>query len=182
MLTIWMIIDLVCIRKTYFVIFYVKFWSQQIWDQRRYIPFWKTVRQICSKYWFPQDLSFIQISRKYSKLCFPQFLFNIPCSVRRIFSKYWFPQILRDWKKKHRTWIFFKVNSQNFIHCTDPVFRPGLKPWVKRGATYSNIRTEKDFLSQLLPLIKTATYFSFCTKESFLSFQKCNNVPNKSFL
>ena len=32
----------------------------------------------------------------------------------------------------HRTYNFFeKVNCQNFIHCTDPVLSPGLKPQVK---------------------------------------------------
>ena len=59
-----------------------------------------------SKYWFPQDLSSIQISRncKHSKLCFPHFLFDISNSVRQFFSKYWFPhdfsyfQISRNWK------------------------------------------------------------------------------------
>ena len=30
-----------CTRKTYFVIFDLEFWSQQLWDQRIYIPLWK---------------------------------------------------------------------------------------------------------------------------------------------
>ena len=49
--------------------------------------FWETVRQKFSKYWFPQNLPFFQISRicKYSKLCFPHFLFDLPSSVRQKF-------------------------------------------------------------------------------------------------
>ena len=49
-----------------------------------------------SKYWFPQDLSFFQISRncKYFKFCFPHFLFDIPSLCQTKISKYRFPQEL----------------------------------------------------------------------------------------
>ena len=44
-------------------------------------------RRKISKYWFPQDLSFFQISRncKYSKLCFPHFCLIYPALSDKYF-------------------------------------------------------------------------------------------------
>ena len=95
---------------------------------------------------FPATCHFFQISRncKYSKLCFPHFLFDIPSSIRRKNSNNWFPQDCNFFQiyvfhtfcliypaLSEDLSFFWKVNSQNFIHCTDPVLRPGLKPQVK---------------------------------------------------
>ena len=73
----------------------MEYWSQQLWDQRRYIPFWKTVRQNFSKKWFPRD-SFRGFFL-YSKLSFPHFLFDIPSSVRQKLFKFWFPWGTISW-------------------------------------------------------------------------------------
>ena len=49
----------------------------------------------------------------------PSFVFHTFCLI--------YPAMSED------LYFFEKVNSQNFIHCTDPVLRPGLKPQVKRS-------------------------------------------------
>ena len=81
-----------------------------------------SVRGTFSKYWFPHDLSFFQISRncKCSMLCFPHFLFDIPSSVRCICSKYWFPQDLSFFKilrncKYSKSKILFDIMSDEYF-------------------------------------------------------------------
>ena len=179
-------------EKTYFVIFYVEFWSQQLWDQRRYIPFWKTVRQFfflrigfhktchifrfqgianissyvfhtfCLIYPTLSNDNFLSIGFHmtchffrfqgianiasyvfhifclvYPALSDKKFLsigFHKTCHIFRFqgianISNYVFHTFCLIYPAYQRTWFFFvKVNSQNFIHCTDPVIRPGLKP------------------------------------------------------
>ena len=74
-----------------------------------------------------------------------------------------------DWKysvSTGRTCIIFeKVNCQNFIHCTDPVHRPGLKPQVK------TLRRTSD-------LLEVWSYKCHIRQNSSKNLSQMSNVPH----
>ena len=71
------------------------------------------------------DQTFLSIGFHMScHICRFQGIEKIPSYVFHTFCLI-FPALSED------LYFFEKINSQNFIHCTDPVLRPGLKPQVK---------------------------------------------------
>ena len=69
----------------------MEFWSQQLWDRSRYIPFWKTVRQRKILRIGFQKTDFKEFLYIYSKLCFHTFCLIYPALSNKKNSKYWFP-------------------------------------------------------------------------------------------
>ena len=116
-----------------------------------------SVRRIFSKHWFPQDWSFFQISRncKYSKSCFPHFLFDIHCQLcqTNIF-KVFFPQDLSFFSDFQELQIFQVM----FPHCLFDIpssvrwiFSKYLFPQILRD--WKKIHKTCNFLQNLIVII-----------------------------